>query len=149
MTRLVACLLLVLSACVTPALDPKLVPIMNEFKADAKQRQIPLTIANPTTMHFVTKEEMAEEIDNKPNQQVIGLCVTIGDEFAFVYILEDEYTDTRLRVLVYHELAHCLMDADHYEASIDIMNPILPEIGKSQLKKYEDKMFERLKAESE
>lgn len=148
-------MLLLLCACITPVkpqpvdAPASLKKIYNKFVMDAEKWGIPLQL-QLHSIEFVDTETMEtmyplSEEDIKKGLRVIGLCVVYSGVDAYVYIIEDIYDD--MTMTVEHELAHCLLNADHWELDVDIMNPILPNVDKSLLPIFEDKMFERLSRE--
>lgn len=109
-------LLLLSTSCgaamsVTPS-DPRLIPYYEMFKADAIRFNVPLPKKAPL---MVVVEKFT-----KPN--IIGLC---NHTSYTVSIREDVFKNPKqLRMLMYHELGHCMLDRPHTSKKIgQIMSP--------------------------
>ena len=109
-------LLLLSTSCgaamsVTPS-DSRLIPYYQMFKMDAVRFNVPLPEKAPL---MVVVEKF-----NKPN--IIGLC---NHTSYVVSIREDILKNPKqLRMLMYHELGHCMLDRDHTSKKIgQIMSP--------------------------
>jgi hypothetical protein len=88
--------------------------------------------------------------------EVIGLCQVEPDGYRRVTILSrwwDAADETRREVLIFHELAHCVLDAEH-DITVDddgvpasLMYPMIKDSlissYKKNRKKYLDKLFGR------
>ena len=109
-------LLLLSTSCgaamsVTPS-DSRLIPYYQMFKADAVRFNVPLPEKAPL---MVVVEKF-----NKPN--LIGLC---NHTSYVVSIREDILKNLKqLRMLMYHELGHCMLQRKHTSKKIgQIMSP--------------------------
>ena len=109
-------LLLLSTSCgaamsVTPS-DSRLIPYYQMFKMDAVRFNVPLPEKAPL---MVVVEKF-----NKPN--IIGLC---NHTSYVVSIREDILKNPKqLRMLMYHELGHCMLDRPHTSKKIgQIMSP--------------------------
>jgi Zn-dependent peptidase ImmA (M78 family) len=52
----------------------------------------------------------------------IGECTIYSDKKLRVIIDKEVLTESNRRLVVFHELIHCVFDVDHYTEDIDIMN---------------------------
>ena len=146
--RLLVALVLLLSSCSTVPTDKYLQDTVDSFKADAAKAGLRLAKEDPDTLTFVSSEEMLEMYPPKhKDDTILGLCLMYKYRTSYdahIYILQRE-PSLLLIATIYHEAAHCLLRAEHFEADKDIMNAYLPwVVSEEQFSELKDKMFKRL-----
>lgn len=98
--------------------DPRVQKIqqfINDFKEEARIVGIEVDLSN-TTFSLTDLEPSPEPFYYKKSKRIAGRChhrnqhIEISPQYARVHSAPEE-----LRVIVYHELAHCLFGLDHTE----------------------------------
>ena len=96
--------------------DSVLIPFVNEFVEDCKKYKLDYSSIYTLDSIYV--------VDFK-TREILGLCT---DDNCFVMISNAPMNDWNKRLLVYHELGHCVLGFEH-RCSLDggllIMNPII------------------------
>ena len=110
---------------ILPHIDARLLPYMNEFVADAATYGVSV---------YPESIGMIEFSDQMPTGDV-GFCNTASRYWAalgmnhtnVIFInssIEDDIGTPYFKTIMYHELAHCLLDKSHDEGgSLTIMDP--------------------------
>jgi len=95
--------------------------------------------------------ELKVKVQKLPDPQQLGVCYTYHPPHEYkrdIYISPKVIGTDLQKLVVYHELTHCLFEEDHYDTKVDIMNSYA-ESKKAQwiYKNWEfflKKMFERI-----
>lgn len=129
-------------------------PTVKAFVTAARQDFLSLcskyTVACDNTYLSVTIVD--GDIDSDPN--MLGVCYTSTglDYTGKVQTLKaiklrlDQVADMNVNAtaLVYHELAHCLAGAEHFDTELDIMGTFASDFAKEDFSVLVDTLFQRL-----
>ncbi len=166
-----ALFLLLLTACGEPPprrgiIDPTIASLIRDFQKDAAAFGL---IVDPDVINFgrVVSEDAWPDLLKRHGlaSNVVGVCSPEVQEFTSAVgpVQIDRREKKIFRVLVraqpgkpeverwvaYHELAHCLLDAKHYDAAIDLMNAKVPNYAQvaSRFDSLTRVFFERVRTE--
>ena len=139
---------LLLSACGEPpptrgVIDPAIAQLIHDFQSDAAAFNLMVDTATINFGRVVPTESWPDLLRrNGLAASVIGVCSPEVQEFTSaagpVQIKRQEKKIFRVLVraqpgrpeverwVAYHELAHCLLDARHYDSTVDLMNSQIP-----------------------
>lgn len=93
-------LVLLLAGCGKASVDPELQPYLDSFQSDTN-----VQIATPVTLKFGDIRESAED---GLCENGLGIPVITIDKTAWA-----QADDTNRKLLVYHELGHCVLGRSH------------------------------------
>lgn len=124
---LVLLIAIILTACGTTSqspegfskmVDPRLSGDVNRFFSDCK-KYLPEAICHPNIELDVYVKEQAKMHDDS-----IGTCWTYSiSNKRRVFISDQVINTSEQRLVIYHELFHCVTETEHIENEPDIMNP--------------------------
>lgn len=151
MKRIISIATILLASCGTTQPDieykmefsPELQDQVFEYLADC-QRHLHTHRCNQLIELKVKVQKLPE-----PNQ--LGICQMFyppHDYKRYIYISPDVVGTDLQKLVLYHEMTHCLFDEDHYDTKIDIMNSYVYSNKAAHIYKNWDfflkKMFERI-----
>lgn len=125
MRRIISILSMLIASCGTTEPDveykmefsPELQDQVFEYLADC-QRHLHTHQCNQ-------RIELKVKVQKLPEPNLLGICQTFyppHDYKRYIYISPDVVGTDLQKLVLYHEMTHCLFDDDHYDDEIDIMN---------------------------
>jgi hypothetical protein len=151
MKKIISLITIMLASCGTTTQDveykldfsPELQDQVFEYLADC-QRHIHTHRCNQ-------RIELKVKVQKLPEPNQLGVCQTFyppNDYKRYIYISPKVMGTSLQKMVLYHEMTHCLFDEDHYDTEVDIMNSYTePKKAEWIYKHWEfflTKMFERI-----
>jgi len=115
-------------------IDPGLKPYVDKFYLEC-QKHNPNPESCAPLIKLTVRVKQTEE-------NVLGVCYVYGKPYEYVRDIHISpnvvLNETLLTVVMYHELMHCVLGYQHFDAQLDIMNSYLNDESTAYFVKYWD-----------
>lgn len=98
-------------------IDPRLQDDVINFLVDC-ERNLPHETCHP-------RLDISVKVGKLPDPDSLGVCITYEGSWSYVRVIiisADVLSKDSRALVIFHELAHCLLAMEHHDKEIDIMN---------------------------
>jgi Zn-dependent peptidase ImmA (M78 family) len=95
-------------------IDPRLQDDVMNFLMEC-ERNLPYETCNPVL-------DVTAKVGKLPEPDSLGVCFVYDDHKRVIVIAPNTVESPSRRVVIFHEMAHCVLGMDHFDDGVDIMN---------------------------